>query len=99
VTQQLHTGITEQVRNVLPCAGEKIVDTKDFVASFQKPFAEMRSKESSPSAHEYALGCVDRHVASLLQVTGGRLGASAARTAFVQNTRASFDVLILARFV
>jgi hypothetical protein len=41
VTQQFHAGVTEQARDVLPCAGEEIIDTEDFVTSFQKPLAEM----------------------------------------------------------
>jgi hypothetical protein len=41
VTKQFHAGVIEQMRNVVPCAGKEIVDTEDFVASFQKPLAEM----------------------------------------------------------
>jgi len=33
--------VIEEVRDVLPCAGKEIVDTENFVASLQKPFAEM----------------------------------------------------------
>jgi hypothetical protein len=41
MTQQFHAVVIEQVCDVLPCAGKEIVDTEDFVASFQKPLAEM----------------------------------------------------------
>jgi hypothetical protein len=41
VTEQLHAAVIEQMRDIVPCTGEEIVDTEDFIASFQKPLAEM----------------------------------------------------------
>jgi hypothetical protein len=41
VTQEFHAAVIKQVRDILPCAGEEIVDTEDFISSFQKPLAEM----------------------------------------------------------
>ncbi len=48
----LETRIGQQVLNVLPPAGIKIVDAKNLVAVRKKPFAEMRADESRTSGDE-----------------------------------------------
>ena len=45
MTDQLETGIFQQVIDVAFVTGVEVVHAQDFVARLQKPFAEMRAEE------------------------------------------------------
>jgi hypothetical protein len=53
--------VIEQMRDIVSCAGEKVVDTKNLVASFEKPLAEVRAQKASAPSDKNALPYRGRH--------------------------------------
>ena len=52
VAQQLEALVIEQMLDVVPCAGEEIVDAEHLAAALQQPFGEMRAEKAGSAGNE-----------------------------------------------
>ena len=50
--EELETLVREQMRDVLPAAGEEIVEADDFVAVLKKPVAKVGAEEAGAAGDE-----------------------------------------------
>src|ERR1700722_10137222 len=50
------------MRDIMPCAGEKVVDTENLVASFEKPLAKVRAQKARAPSDKNALPYRGRHI-------------------------------------
>jgi hypothetical protein len=62
VTKQLNPMVIEQMRDIVPRAREKIVDTENLVAAFEKPLAEMRAQKACAPSDKNTFRYCDRHI-------------------------------------
>jgi hypothetical protein len=53
--------VIDQMRDIVPCAGEKVVNTENLVASFEKPLAEVRAQKASAPSDKNTLPYRGRH--------------------------------------
>ena len=51
VTNQLKILVIQEVPNICPPPGKEVVETKDLVAFFNKPFAKMRADKPCPAGN------------------------------------------------
>jgi hypothetical protein len=89
VAHQLETPVVEQMLDIAPCAGEEIVHAKHFRSVFQQTVAEVRTKKSRTSGHQYSLGETATHV--LFPNILVQRGSSEARAAIGVRDKSLFE--------